>query len=98
MLRARCRLHPFFNPVKRVDGPAIECNMNDFFRSCPYVNKDRGVVDLDPMKKFDVNIGYPKANETYLDLMDNFQINIKIPQGTNEVSPVRVLSPGLHSS
>lgn len=98
MLRARCRLHPFFNPVKRVDGPAIECNMNDFFRSCPYVNKDRGVVDLDPMRKFDVNIGYPKADETYLDLMDNFQINIKIPQGTNEVSPVRVLSPGLHSS
>ena len=72
--------------------------MNDFFRSCPYVSKDRGVVDLDPMRKFDVNIGYPKADKTYLDLMDNFQINIKIPQGTNEVSPVRVLSPGLHSS
>mgnify|MGYP007020700909 FL=1 len=72
--------------------------MNDFFRSCPYVGKDRGVVDLDPMRKFDVNIGYPKADKTYLDLMDNFQINIKIPQGTNEVSPVGVLSPGLHSS
>ena len=72
--------------------------MNDFFRSCPYVSKDRGEVDLDPMRKFDVNIGYPKADETYLDLMDNFQINIKIPQGTNEVSPVGVLSPGLHSS
>ena len=72
--------------------------MNDFFRSCPYVNKDRGVVDLDPLRKFDVNKGYRKADETYLDLMDNFQINIKIPQGTNEVSPLRVLSPGLHSS
>ena len=56
------------------------------------------MVDLDPLRKFDVNKGYPKAEETYVDLMDNFQINIKIPQGTNEVSPVRVLSPGLHSS
>ena len=38
--------NPFFMPlVKSVDGPAIECNMNDFLCNCPYVNKDRGVVD-----------------------------------------------------
>ena len=33
--------------IKNVDRPAIECNMNmnDFLCSCPYVDKDRGVVD-----------------------------------------------------
>ena len=37
--------NPFFIPlVKSVDGPAIECSMNDFLRNCPYVNKDGGVV------------------------------------------------------
>ena len=38
--------HTFLIPlVKSVDGPAIECSMNDFLRNCQYVNKDRGVVD-----------------------------------------------------
>ena len=38
--------NPFLIPlVKSVDGPAIECSMNDFLRNCPYVNKERGVVE-----------------------------------------------------
>ena len=32
--------NPFFMPlVKSVDEPAIECNMNDFLRNCPYITK-----------------------------------------------------------
>lgn len=35
-----------------VDGPArflpgVQCNMNDFSRNCPYVNKTNGMVNLD---------------------------------------------------
>ena len=50
VLRLLQNASPFANPfliplVKSVDGPAIECSMNDFLRNYPYVNKERGVVE-----------------------------------------------------
>ena len=60
--------NPFLIPGKSVDGPAIEWNMNDFPRSCPFVNKDIGVFDKDSLRKFDVNEGYPKVNPSFFSL------------------------------
>ena len=70
VLRLLQNASPFANTfliplIKSVDGPAIECSMNDFLRNRQYVSKDRGVVDWDPLRKFDINGGYPKVKPRF---------------------------------
>ena len=60
--------NPFLIPGKSVDGSAIERNMNDFPCSCSFVNRDIGVFDKDPLRKFEVNEGYPKVNSSFFSL------------------------------
>ena len=103
--------NPFLIPGKSVDGPAIEWNMNDFPRSCPFVNKDIGVFDKDPLRKFDVNEGYPKVNPSFFSLRHTsiswttLNSTSKLvsrpqlrPQATIEVFLIQILSPRLYSS